>query len=281
MDLFADDTMIVVKDKNINAAIAKIDCDLQKILNWLNKNKLSLNMKTKWMAISRGTIQENLDQVKIENEVIERVHHIKYLGTTIDDKLSFEKHFNTCVKKVAGKTNLLSRVSRKLTFEAKKTVYNTIVLPHFQYCSTVYFTCTKEQIQKMQKIQNRAMRIILKCDYLTPRDFMLKALNWLSIHQQIKYNVLVFIYKTLKGHLPKYLSENLTHTSNIHDRNTRQNDNDILRLPNFKLESSRKNIFYYGIKLYNEMPKEIKEKESLNGFKTVCRKYVMDKYEII
>lgn len=40
----------------------------------------------------------------------------------------------------------------------------------------------------LQKLQNRAMRLILKCDYLTSSKNMLEKLNWLSINQNIKYN---------------------------------------------------------------------------------------------
>lgn len=92
------------------------------------------------------------------------------------------------VKKVASKTNFLYRIAEKLPFETKKIVFNTIILSHFQYCSTIYFKCTKEQIGRLRKIQNRGMRIILNCEYLTPREYMLKTLNWLSISQLIKFN---------------------------------------------------------------------------------------------
>lgn len=76
-----------------------------------------------------------------------------------------------------------------MTFDTRKIIYSTIVLPHFEYYSTIYFNCNKKQIATLQKIQNRAMRIILKCNLETPRDFMLNALKWMSISQRIKYNV--------------------------------------------------------------------------------------------
>lgn len=280
--LFADDTMIIVKDKDVNNAIVKLNQDLVKVENWLNENLLSLNKKkTNMMILSRTSIETDIIECKMGNDVIERVNQIKYLGILIDDKLCFDKQINECIKKVASKTNVLYRISRSLTFDTKKIVYNTIILPHFQYCSTVYFTCNKEQIAQLQKLQNRAMRLILKCDFLTPREFMLRALNWLSIIQMIKFNVLVFIYKMLNDMLPNYLCENLILTNAIHDRNTRQSNNNLIRLPDYKLEFTRKNIFYQGSKLYNELPNEIKVKPSLNAFKVACRKFIIDTYEIV
>lgn len=129
-------------------------------------------------------------------------------------------------------------------------------MPHFNYCSTVLFLCDKKQIHKLQLIQNRAMRIILRCDYLTPRQHMLDSLNWLSINQQIKFNVLIMIFKIVNGLMPKYLSDKLVQVRDVHDRNVRsQND---LRLPNYRTENARNNIFYSGLKMYKELPNEIK-----------------------
>lgn len=102
---------------------------------------------------------------------------------------------------------------------------------------------------------------------------MLKALNWMSINQRIKYNVLVMIFKMIKGLLPKYLSDNLIFTNEIHNVRTRQENQ--LRIPKFNTEFARKNVFVIGLKMYNDLPKNIKESNSLNQFKQKCSEYVM------
>lgn len=78
LNLFADDTMMVVKDSNVNNAIQKINEDLDRIYNWLNTKKLMLNIdKTKWMLLAKGKIPNNLSDVKIANSTIERVSQMK------------------------------------------------------------------------------------------------------------------------------------------------------------------------------------------------------------
>lgn len=281
--LFADDTVLVVKNKSLEGAIRMMNEDLDRIYNWLNLNKLKLNNdKTKWMTITRGQNINNrtTQTVKIANEQIERVSEIKYLGIVIDENLNFDKQIGACVKKTASKVNFLCRISRNFTLDTKKIIYNSIVLPHFNYCSTIYINCSKEQIAVLQKIQNKAMRIILNCDRDTPRTFMLDALNMMSIAQRIKYNVLIFIFKIVRGMMPNYLKEKLIYTRNIHNVNTRQNTENVLRLPNYRLETTRMNLFYNGIKLFNDLPVEIRNKETLNSFKKECDKYVKENYEI-
>lgn len=178
ISLFADDTAVIAKDNKIDGAITKINQDLGRIYEWLNANKLILNVnKTKWMLISKNCNNIQTNNVQINGINIERVHSIKYLGIQIDEKLKFDNQIMELVKKTAPKINMLKRISNKLTFETRKMIYFSIIATNFEYCATLYITCTKEQIAQMQKLQNRAMRVILKCDYRAPREFMLNTLG--------------------------------------------------------------------------------------------------------
>lgn len=279
--LHADDTEITIIDKNMNDAIRKMNQDLERIHNWLNINKLLLNIsKTKWMLISKNKNQNiPTENVKIAGIIVERVSCIKYLGILIDENLSFDNQVNELVKKSSQKVNLLKRLTNRLTYDTRKTIYHSIIAPNFEYCSTIYNACTKEQISHIQLIQNRAMRTILKCDYLTSREFMLRALNWLSIDQKIKLNTLITIFKIKNGLLPIYLSENINYNRTEHGMNTR-NRNDF-KLPRISSERAKKNIYYNGLKLFNELPNEIKNEVNIVRFKENCFTYIRDNYPIL
>lgn len=132
----------------------------------------------------------------------------------------------------------------------------------------------------MPVIQNRAMRIILNAEYDSSRETMLRSLNFLSISQLIKLNVMIYIYKMLNGLLPKYLINNLIFTRNVSERITRQYNINLLRLPNFKYENSRRNIFFYGIKMYNELPNDIKNSQNLKLFKKNCKEFIIQNFVI-
>lgn len=280
ISLFADDTLLVVKNKNIETAISDANSDLDKIYNWMNENKLMLNVsKTKWMIISKTKEKNHKCDLFIGNKIIERVECLKYLGILIDENLNFNQQIKACIKKASFGTNLLKRNAKSLTFHTKKMIYSAIIQSQFDYCSTLYINCNKTQINELQKIQNRALRIILNCVYLTPRKFMLDSLGWLSIQQRIKYNVLVMIYKIKNGMMPKYLSNYVTFVYQNHDRNLRSKNE--IRTPNYKSEIAKKSIFDYGIRLYNEMPNNIKNSNSLTQFKNKCSEYIKQKMEII
>lgn len=280
ISLFADDTTLIGEDETTNGAINKVNEDLERIFDWLNTNKLILNIsKTKWMLLARGSNCDNanMNYVKINGMNIERVNCIKYLGVHIDDHLKFDNQIVELVKKTAPKINVLKRISKKLTFDTRKIIYYSIIAPNFEYCSTLYMACSNAQLNEIQKLQNRAMRIILNCEYGTPRVFMLNALDWLSISQKIKLNTLIMIYKMKNAMLPDYLSEKIKYNSDTHSINTRYRNN--FRLPRVNSEMAKRSIYYEGLKMYNELPNYIKESVTLAQFKKNCAKYVKQTFE--
>ena len=85
-------------------------------------------------------------------------------------------------------------------------IYNTIIKPHFEFGSTIIYTCCNEtQLNRFQKLQNKSMRAILEYDRYTSIQFMLNTLKWLNIKQRLALNTLKLIYKIKNGNAPIYL----------------------------------------------------------------------------
>lgn len=98
--MYADDTLIYAKGDTEEQCTDNLTHDMNNINNWLKMNKLKLNeSKTKIMEINM-----NCNVIfKINNETIENVKQIKYLGFVIDKELKF-KHVEYICKKI-GKKN--------------------------------------------------------------------------------------------------------------------------------------------------------------------------------
>jgi Reverse transcriptase (RNA-dependent DNA polymerase) len=272
--IFADDTLIAVSADNIEEAVNKINYDLELISDWLKANKLKLNVnKTKSMIITlKKNIKINEYPVKIDNEVIEYVPEIKYLGVIIDNKLKFDLNMEYITKKVSKKYGMMCRLSKKLTTQCKITLYKSLVSPHIDYCSSILFSASDDQINELQKQQNKIMRLILKCNRYTRIKDMLEKLEWMSVKQRINYNTLTMIYKIENNLLPEYLSCKLVKNSSIHNYNTRTANK--FRLPSFTKKVAQNTIFYNGLRLYNNMETNIKSAPNLKEFKKLCEEYV-------
>lgn len=254
--LFADDALIMISGVDVNDMRDKLNSDLESFYNWLCVNRLKLNIdKTKYMFITRNN-SLNVVNIKINSTVIEKVCIFKYLGIQIDDKLKFFERINYTVSKIAKKIYFMKRTCKYLRKYYKIMVYRSIIEPHFIYCPTIFFIMNDSQIEKLQKMQNKAMRFILKKRYDTPIKEMLVNLNWLSVKQQIFYFTMKFINNIKTGNLPTYLSDQLKLIHETHNINTRTKNN--FKLPLFRTEADKNSLFYKGLKSYNELPEQLK-----------------------
>ena len=96
--IFADDTNIFANSKDPKNLKALVNTELRKVKEWCDINKLSINFKkTKYMIIkSSKKIERNID-INLTNRdggvcPLQRTGHIKYLGVTIDNTLSWKHH---------------------------------------------------------------------------------------------------------------------------------------------------------------------------------------------
>lgn len=273
INLFADDALLTISTKNLEDAVTKINEDLHTLSLWLAHNKLKLNTsKTKYMTIGKKTTSNTEHIIHINNEGIERVHSFKYLGIIIDTKLTFHEHVQHIVKQTAKKIGVLYRASKNLTTSAKITIYNTIIRPHFQYCSTILFLCTKSDIHKLQIQQNKIMRLVLKCSYDTHINDMLSELKWLSVQQLIYFNVCLFIYKMQHNLLPLHLCKNIKYIYQTHNINTRNRHQIVV--PVYHKSTSQNSLYYKGFSIYISIPYNIKQL-NLPQFKTNLKIYVI------
>ena len=274
--LFADDALIMISGSNIEEIRDKLQYDLDNLYSWLCVNKLMINIdKTKFMVITRKLNSENI-VLKINNKEIENVESIKYLGIQIDCKLNFNKHTEYTIKKISKQIGFVKRTCKYLNKKYKILVYKSIIEPHFIYCPTIFFIMKDSQINKLQILQNKMMRFILRKPYDTHVQDMLDQLNWLSIKQQIFFHAMKFIYKIINGLLPDYLKNLITYNWETHNRYTRNRNN--FKLPLYRTEAEKNNLFYKGLKCFNELPLEIKNNNYVN-FKimlfTYCKNDVM------
>lgn len=269
VNLFADDTLISVSGKDFEQVTMSMNNELKMLYDWLCQNKLKLNnSKTKCMVIGSKANCRKFNNsgfsLNINGEIIDYVSEIKYLGIILDQQLNFSNHVSYMCKKIAKKIGFFSRISVGLSHWTRMLVYNTIILPHFSYGCSLLISCTKEEVQRLQIQQNKAMRILLSCDIYTPITVMLQSLGWLNIEQCIRRANLVLIYKIEHNLQPSYLKFYIEKRSNFYnyDLRTKQHFN----IPMVNTTSLQKTLFYDGVRLYNELPDNIKNARDLKMF---------------
>ena len=137
--LFAHDTNIFYKNKSLNQLLTKANGELTKLSLWFKANKLSLNIsKTTYMLFSN---RKNINEIKnlmIDENIIDRVRECKFLGTVIDENLTWKPHISLITRKISKNIGIMFKVGQFLTKETTKTLYYTLVSPYIHYCNVIW-----------------------------------------------------------------------------------------------------------------------------------------------
>ena len=222
------------------------------------------------MYVNKGGSQEShqRNKIVINGTDIETVSEIKYLGVIIDNKLNFKHHkkwvTNTIEKK--KKIGYLHRVSRQLSMWTKSIIFNTIIKPHYNYCSKILAVANEKEGNKLQKLQSRAARIILKESWLSDQREMLNKLKWKNVKENFEIDVCTFIFKILHGKMPKYLENILKCKDHKHD--TRSERNSCVE------GKANNSIFYRGVRKFYALPANIKDEKDFVKFSRKLENYV-------
>ena len=159
-----------------------------------------------------------------------------------------------------------------------ENIISSLVFSKLYYCSNVWSGTTKKNIEKniekLQKVQNFAARIITgtqKYEHITP---ILKQLNWLPVSDMVKYFVGVLTFKCLNGLAPDYLNSYFQERLSLHDRNTRNKQK--LNIPAYRSAAGQRTFEYQAVSLWNSLPCNITVHDNCKDFKSNFYNYLLE-----
>ena len=236
--IYADDTTFIADLDNIpkNEQERKINSELQIINLWLKSNKLSLNCKkSKFIVFYKPPRKTVIPELLIDNEKICCVDEFNFLGLTITKHLSWKKHIDKISNKISKIIGVLNKLKFIIPDQILLTIYNSLILPHLNYCILAWGYDSK----RLYKLQKKALRIINKSPYLAHTDPMFIKYNVLKVKDILEQNHLKFLFKLSHRSLPVYFYHFVSATGfNVHTHNTRHRHN--IRTPKIKHEFRKK-----------------------------------------
>ena len=192
------------------------------------------------------------------------------LGITIDKDLKFDDHVNSLCKKACQKLNALARLAPYMSVEKRRIIMKAFIESQFGYCPLVWMFHSRGINNKMNRIHERSLRITYNNKSSSFQDLLDKD-NSVTIHHRNIRTLAIETFKVLHGLSPPLLNEVFV------ERNCNYN----LRGNNF-LNRRRVNSVRYGTesvsflapKIWDILPKEIKNSETLNAFKSKIKNWV-------
>ena len=105
-----------------------------------------------------------------------------------------------------------------LPIPTRKLFVNAYILPHIDYCCTVWGNINSTLTDSMIKLQKGAARIILDNGIDTPSVEMFNQLSWMTFPERVTFQKAVMMYKFFNNPTPSYLPAYFRMTSDIHQR---------------------------------------------------------------
>ena len=168
--------------------------------------------KTEFLV--NGTRQQlskvNIDSLCVGNATVLSSSEVKNLGCWLDNQLKMDSHINKTCKAAFFHLFNIRRIRKFLSFDNTQVLVNAFVTSRLDYCNSVLYGLPTTELQKLQRVQNAAARLICnvgRFDHISPT---LKMLHWLPVKYRIDFNLFLITYKAIHGLAPAYLSELIT-----------------------------------------------------------------------
>ena len=179
----------------------------------------------------------------------------------MDETLSWEAHIFEEVGKVAKVLAPLRRLRPICPQSTLLTIYKSLILPYLDYCSAVWGCIGNGLSQKLEKLQNRAARIITGSGWDVRSAQILRALKWESLADRRSKQ----LKSLMKSLTTLYLSDKFTSVNTIHRHNLRGAQHNLF-IPRPNTEALKRSFRYRGAVTWKSLSVEAKQATTLNSF---------------
>ena len=271
---FADDSTVYSKGKNINDLVTMTNQELSKVEAWLNANRLSLNVNKSACSFITNKNILNAPAVQIRNQDITLVDKFKFLGVTVDNKLSFKDHISNICSKISRSYSILFKLSHFIPSQTIKKLYYSMVYPFITYALEVWGKSCKTQIKRVKNVMNKCVKLLSINNSSNNADYL--KLNLLQFDEVYKFFVLNRLFKYINNINNNFFKEKARIDSITHSYSTRSASSGNYNIPLINSSITYKSFYYNAIKLWNDIPQSIKNQTSTNKFRKYIRANIIN-----
>jgi len=206
--------------------------------------------------------------IKVGNERIWESQSEKLLGMTVDKNLLFESHLKTLCKKVNQKVSALARIAGILPFQKRHILLKTFIESQFAYCPLIWMFCSCTMNNKINRIHERALRIVYR-DYESSFEDLLTKDKSLKFHHRNIHQVAIEMFKVKHDLSPPFMKDIFTLIDKETQGKLRGNSGDDFLRPNINsVKKGARSLRNFGPIVWNNMlPEKYKFCKTLDEFK--------------
>ena len=260
---YADDNNLCDSHMCLNILKNHLSLDASKTIEWYDNNGLNAHPDKFQCVVMNRNGALNVS-IPVQGIPINSTDQIKVLGVLLDAKLNFKPYVSTICLRASRQINALRRLSKYLSTDSKLRVYKSFISANFSYCPVVWLFCGKVNSLKLEKLQERALRLVYN-DHINSYEDLLGQANLLGLSRYRLRFLAIEMYKCARSENTEYLNVLFNKKESVYNFR----DDDILHQPKFNtITYGYRSFAYYGTKLWNALPHDIKKSENVNIFKT-------------
>ena len=282
--LYADDQQVYLSFRpNQEAAqdrcITTIQNCIEEVRSWMRANMLKLNEdKTEFVVFGTQYQLAKISsiEIRIGSECVMPVEHVRNLGFFMDRFMKNAVHINKICSQMFVLLKNISLIRSRLDNTTTKILVQALCLSKMDYCNSLLAGSTEYQLDKLQRTQNMACRVICNLGKFDQVSTSMAGLHWLRICQRIAYKLACLVYKCREGCAPQYLMDLIPPPARA--RNLRSSTNTDYLLPcRSKTALATKGSFASaGPRTWNALPASVKQHRTWDSFATALKTYLFN-----
>ena len=248
---------------------------MERLSKWMSVHKLKINAdKTNIMLFhpSHLTEQVIIGETFFNHHCVRFSTVAKNVGVNLDCHLNYEYHTNILVATCYSSLKNISRIKRYLTEKHLKMLIHSNILSRLDYCNSLYVNCDVSLIQKIQKVQNAAARLVKNISHRTSVRNTLVELHWIPIQSRIVFKYLIFVFKIVKGLI---VANNITLQYKMN--NYRPEDYLQLKLTFPKTKYGKRTFEFVGPRLWNCLPVAVRACDDIISFRKMIKTFLFSR----
>ena len=258
--IYADDMTLTFSFDSVLSPLSLLnDCTIS-LSNWLMFNGLRLNptkSEVMWSGTRAQLLSVPKNDILIASLPVPSSKSVKLIGVTFDPQLTFSQHITEICRTCNFHLLALRHIRPLIDTSTANMLATSIIHSRLDYCNSLFSGITDSNLNRLQRIQNRAAIIVTNSRGPVSCSSLLKQLHWLPIPNRIDFKIALLTYKVLTSQQPSYLNSLLS--PYITSRSLRSSGQHFLSVPR-KISATQSRAFRsYAPQLWNRLPQPLRD----------------------
>ena len=141
----------------------------------------------------------NIEKLFFDSTVIDLTERVRDLGVILDKNLRLIYHINETSREETNAIRSIGRIRKYLTNGNLKLLFNALVISRLNYCKSILYSLPKQELDRLQRVQNTAARLITETKQYDLINPTLRELLWLPVESRLILEVIPITFKIRYG----------------------------------------------------------------------------------